>query len=107
MPLPLPPIGCVVEDLQWVDTMTRKNEARRGRSLEARATTISPDEAAERLGLRASTLSNLRWSGRGPTYLKVCGRVRYRTVDIADWLDEQERTSTSSHQPTAKPDEEE
>lgn len=63
--------------------------------LDARARTVNPEEAAERLGLEASTLANMRWRGGGPPYLKVGGRVRYRLSDLADWLDEQIRRSTS------------
>lgn len=70
--------------------MTRERDG-----LEARATTVSPEEAAERLGLKPSTLANLRWSGRGPRYCKCGGRVRYRLVDLAEWLDAQARSSTS------------
>ena len=63
--------------------------------LEARARTVSPEEAAERLGTQRSTLDNWRWAGKGPRYIKVGGRVRYRLVDLADWLDTRVRTSTS------------
>lgn len=63
--------------------------------IDARATTVSPDEAAHRLGVKASTLHNWRWSGRGPRYIKCGGLVRYRIVDIADWLDAHARSSTS------------
>lgn len=63
--------------------------------LDARARTVDPKEAAERLGLEASTLANKRWRGGGPPYLKVGGRVRYRLSDLADWLDKQIRRSTS------------
>ena len=63
--------------------------------LDARATTVSPVEAAERLGVERSTLDNWRWKGGGPRYLKVGGRVRYRLADLADWLDAQSRSSTS------------
>ena len=63
--------------------------------LEARATTVSPENAAERLGVQPSTLANWRWNGGGPRYLKVGGRVRYRLYDLAEWLDAQARASTS------------
>jgi len=69
--------------------------------LEARATTESPKETAVRLGVEPSTLANWRWSGRGPRHVKVGGRVRYRLVDIAEYLDRQTRTSTSDPGPDA------
>ena len=64
-------------------------------NLEARATTVTAEEAAKRLGVRASTLANWRWRGGGPAYVKVGGRVRYRLRDLACYLDRQLRTSTS------------
>ncbi len=70
--------------------------------LDARARTVSPAEAAERLGVERSTLDNWRWSGGGPGYLKVGGRVRYRLADLADWLDAQSRSSTSDGRSSAK-----
>ena len=69
--------------------------------LDARATTVSPAEAANRLGVEPSTLANWRWSGRGPRYVKIGGRVRYRLLEIAQHLDRQTRTSTSDPGPHA------
>ena len=74
------------------------NERERGlfaEQLDARATTVSPDEAAKRLGVTRETLANWRWRGDGPRYLRVGRRVRYRLGDLAEYLDEQTRTSTS------------
>lgn len=64
--------------------------------LEARATTISPVEAGRRLGVTHETLANWRVIGRGPRYLKIGGRVRYRLADLADWIDGQVRGSSPS-----------
>lgn len=64
-------------------------------TLDERTLTLSPEEAARRVGLEASTLANYRWSGRGPRYLKLGRTIRYRLVDIERWLDEQTRSSTS------------
>ncbi len=63
--------------------------------LDARSRTISTHEAAERLGCAASTLDNMRWQGRGPRYVKVGGRVRYRVLDLVEFLDASTRHSTS------------
>lgn len=57
-------------------------------SLDARAQTIDPAEAARRLGLARRTLANLRSRHTGPPYLRVSGRIRYRVRDLAGWLDE-------------------
>ena len=67
--------------------------------LEARSTTVSPAETAERIGVTQATLSNMRWEGRGPRFLKVGSKVRYRLSEIAAYLDTQTRTSTSDTGP--------
>ena len=64
-------------------------------TLDARATTIAPDGAAARLGVTAETLANWRWRGEGPRHIRVGRRVRYRLTDLAEYLDERTRTSTS------------
>ena len=71
--------------------------------LKARATTVSPAEAAQRYGLQESTLANWRWCGRGPQHVKVGGRVRYREIDLANWLESQLRQSTSDLGPATRP----
>lgn len=69
--------------------------------LNVRTTTVSPEDAAERLGVTAATLGNWRWSGHGPRHVKVGSRVRYRLSDLADWLDAHTRSSTSEARPGA------
>jgi predicted site-specific integrase-resolvase len=69
--------------------------------LEAATLTLSPEDAARRLGVESSTLANWRWRGAGPRYLKVGGRVRYRASDLAAYLDAQTRASTSDPGPSA------
>jgi predicted DNA-binding transcriptional regulator AlpA len=51
--------------------------------------------AARRLGLQPSTLHSWRWSGRGPRFVKLGGRVRYSAADLDQFIDEHTRTSTS------------
>ena len=75
-----------MNDAEWRRAMT---------SLEEATTTISPAEAAQKLGVEASTLANWRWAGRGPRYIRVGSRVRYRLADVASWLDSRTRRSTS------------
>lgn len=62
--------------------------------------TISPQEAADRLGVAVGTLRQWRYlGGRGPRHIR-CGRVvRYRLSDISEYLDQQTRTSTSDQGP--------
>jgi predicted DNA-binding transcriptional regulator AlpA len=60
---------------------------------------LSPPEAAQYLGLSASTLSKRRVFGGGPQYLKLGRRVVYDTRDLDAWLDAHRRTSTSDALP--------
>jgi predicted site-specific integrase-resolvase len=44
-------------------------------------------EVARRWGLSHRTLQRWRSEGKGPLYLKLCGRVLYRAVDVLAWED--------------------
>lgn len=59
---------------------------------------LSPKEAAELIpGMTTSNLAQLRFSGRGPKFLKPTPRtVVYRERDIIEWLEASERTSTAA-----------
>lgn len=50
---------------------------------------ITPQELAERWGLKPSTLADWRVQGRGPRFFKPGqtpkARVRYRLEEIEDW----------------------
>jgi predicted DNA-binding transcriptional regulator AlpA len=48
----------------------------------AGADLLTDAQLAERWQLSRGTLANQRSQGRGPTYLKIAGRVRYRRSDI-------------------------
>lgn len=43
--------------------------------------------AAELLGIELRTLENWRSQGRGPRYIKVGSRVRYRVADLIDYIE--------------------
>lgn len=72
------------------------NESRNAASMPRAASTVSSDDAspdavndlltdaqlAARWQLSRGTLANQRSQGRGPAYLKLAGRVRYRRSDI-------------------------
>jgi predicted DNA-binding transcriptional regulator AlpA len=51
--------------------------------------------AAAKTGLSVSTLNKLRCSGGGPAFLKLGRAVRYKPVDLKDWLDSRRVMSTS------------
>ena len=50
---------------------------------------LSPQQLAERWGLRPATLADWRVKGQGPPFLKpgrtLKARVRYRLNDVEDW----------------------
>ena len=58
---------------------------------------LSPQEAAELIpGMTTSNLAQLRFTGKGPKFLKPTPRtVVYRERDIVQWLEASERTSTA------------
>ena len=64
-------------------------------ALDQATTTVSPDETARRMGITRDTLANWRIEGKGPPYVKVGARVRYRLIDLAEYLASEVRTSTS------------
>ena len=43
---------------------------------------LTQEEIAARWRISPRTLERWRWLGRGPRYLKLCGRVVYRLEDI-------------------------
>jgi excisionase family DNA binding protein len=53
---------------------------------------VSEEWVAQYLGLHIVTIRKWRAEDRGPRWLKVGSRVRYRRADIEGWLVEQERT---------------
>lgn len=46
---------------------------------------LSPKELADRWRCSVGWLANQRSAGRGPTYLKLSGRVLYRLADVEDY----------------------
>jgi predicted DNA-binding transcriptional regulator AlpA len=64
------------------------------------ARVLRTPQAAEYVGLSASTLEKLRLRGNGPTYQKAGPKiVVYRPEDLDAWLDAQRRRSTSDTRP--------
>ena len=58
-------------------------------------------ELAARWNISHRTLERWRWSGEGPRYIKIGGRVVYRLEDIEEFEAIQLRESTAD-QPTPK-----
>ena len=57
----------------------------------ARVEFLSDPELSARWGLKAGTLSNWRCQGRGPTFIKIGGSVRYKIADILAYEDDSAR----------------
>lgn len=58
---------------------------------------LTPEQVCELVpGMTKSNLAQLRFTGRGPKYLKPTARtVVYRELDVIEWLEASERTSTA------------
>lgn len=56
---------------------------------------LTPDDVAETLGVGRGCLAKWRLSGFGPKYLKIGRRVAYQAEDVAAWLSDRRRQSTS------------
>lgn len=53
-------------------------------------------ELADRWNISERTLERWRWTGEGPAYLKIGGRVVYRLEDIEHYEAKNLRASTST-----------
>ncbi|MBT4879516.1 MAG: DNA-binding protein [Alphaproteobacteria bacterium] len=58
---------------------------------------ITSHDLSRRWCVKSSTLSQWRWNGRGPKYLKIGGRILYRIDDIVAFEDLQLRKNTISN----------
>jgi predicted DNA-binding transcriptional regulator AlpA len=57
---------------------------------------LTPEEAAELLGLTTSSLKSLRFTGKGPEYLKLTAKaVRYTNAGLEAWVEAKVRQGTS------------
>lgn len=56
---------------------------------------LRTEDAANYVGLSASTLCKLRLAGDGPNYIKIGKSVVYDPADLAAWLSTKRRRSTS------------
>ena len=56
---------------------------------------LTPEEAAERIGVSPKTLAEMRCDGTGPEYIKFGNRVQYDPAQIDAWLNSKRRTKTA------------
>ncbi|WAC68546.1 helix-turn-helix transcriptional regulator [Microbacterium sp. SL75] len=55
---------------------------------------LTPREVAAWLGRSVPALSQMRYRGTGPRFIRAGGRVRYRVCDVEAWLTAGERSAT-------------
>jgi predicted site-specific integrase-resolvase len=65
-------------------------------SVEIRRPLLSEREAASLLGMSVRTLQGWRWMGRGPTFIRICGSVRYVEDDLANFVREGRRENDAA-----------
>ena len=56
---------------------------------------LTPEETSRILQIKPATLARWRWAGCGPRFVKIGGRVRYAESEIAAFIRDGFRTSTS------------
>ena len=62
---------------------------------------MTETEAAEYLRLTPRALQSWRTQGRGPRFVRISARaVRYRVVDLKNWVEGRLRSSTSDPGPS-------
>lgn len=63
--------------------------------METNQTFLDSDQAAEYLGLKRSTLEAWRCRGGGPKFVKMGRLVKYRFIDLENFVECQMRDHTS------------
>ena len=55
---------------------------------------LSETEFSKKFGIPVKTIRCYRASGKGPAFIKLGARCRYREKDILDWIEQNKRTNT-------------
>ena len=63
---------------------------------------LSPHALARRWAISPRTLERWRWTGEGPRYIKLVGRIVYRVEDVEAF--EAARLHESTSRPLSDPD---
>ena len=58
---------------------------------------LTPQQAADAIGISKSTLAKLRLKGDGPNYLTIGKAILYRPDDIEEWMARRVFKSTSEY----------
>lgn len=65
---------------------------------------FSPEELSERWGIPLSTLSQWRWNGKGPEFVKMGKRNRYKLEAVLLFEEQLTRKNTCSPQDNLYPE---
>ena len=63
---------------------------------------LTDDQVHQLTGIKPKTLANWRGQGKGPRFVKVGHRIRYRPEDIQAFIESRVYTSTSAYQVARK-----
>jgi hypothetical protein len=47
---------------------------------------LSPNQVSELLDCTPATLANKRVDGKGPKFIKICGKIKYRRNDVEEFI---------------------
>jgi len=87
-----------VREISTSEPPRRKRLAAAPRPPRSGADPLNPAEAAFVLGLSTTTLSRLRMTGSGPSFLRPSARVvRYHRADLLAWLGATTKTVTEAN----------
>jgi predicted DNA-binding transcriptional regulator AlpA len=56
----------------------------------------TPSELSEYLKFTVATLAQMRYTGTGPTFIKLGHQIRYRESDILAWMAARAKSRTAS-----------
>lgn len=54
----------------------------------SKETFLTTEELAKRWKISARSLDNIRASGKGPSYFKIIGSIRYKLSDVVEYENE-------------------
>lgn len=66
---------------------------------EITADLLNAKQVARRLGVTEGSLSQMRFHSRGPAYVKLGRAVRYREVDIVEYINRSVRATVDAQNP--------
>jgi predicted DNA-binding transcriptional regulator AlpA len=85
------------------DGRVHVDESSKGEDCQPLKSVLRTPQAAEYVGLSASTLEKYRLYGTGPPYQKAGGKIIvYRPEDLDAWLNARRRRSTSDQTPISE-----